>query len=222
MRRIAFVNESTLIGPDDLAACVAALQTQVSRDFAATWGIDARLHATDRPADDDEVLSLFDDAGQAEARGGHRTGGPRPRGFVFVRPCLDAGEPWQAAVSGELLALLADPLLCLTAIGPSPGGGLAVFAVEACDPVADDGYEVNGVPVANFVLPTWFHAGPLPDEALVDYLGRLSEPFTVGPAGVASYCTELGRWQAWFGRRCPKHRRQVTAFDRRRRRIVGR
>src|SRR5262249_39184610 len=65
MRKIAVVNESTLIGSDDMTRCVAALQTQVSRDFASTWGIDASLRVTDEPDDDEELLVLFDDAAQA-------------------------------------------------------------------------------------------------------------------------------------------------------------
>ena len=37
------MNEASLVGPDDVARSAAALQTQVSRDFAATWGLDAGL-----------------------------------------------------------------------------------------------------------------------------------------------------------------------------------
>ena len=220
MRTIALVNEATLIGADDLARCAAALQTQVSRDFAATWGIDARLRPASEPDDEDEVLYLLDDAAQADALGCHRHAtAERPCGFVFVRPCLEAGEAWQAAVSHALLELLADPLIHLAAEGLYAGQP-ALFALEVCDPVRHDEYEIAGVPVANFVLPSWFRSGPLRDEALVDFLGRLAEPFTLSPGGHASFCTELGRWQPWFARRCPKRERQAGAYSRRRRRKV--
>jgi hypothetical protein len=234
VRTLALVNESTLVGPDDVARCAEALQTQVSRDFAATWGIDARLRVTAEPAEDDEPLYLLDDAARAEALGLSRRGtGGRPFGVALVRPCLEAGEAWQVAVSHALLEMLADPLVNLSALGPSPlplspegrGGGKeskpALFALEVCDPVAGDEYEVAGVPVANFVLPTWFTPGPLPDALLVDFLGRLTDPFTLSPGGHGSYCTELGRWQAWYAKRCPRHRRQPGAYSRRRRRGVA-
>lgn len=215
MRKVALINESTLAGPDDVARCAVALQTQVSRDFAATWGTDARLRLAGRPAEDEEALYLLDDVAPPDALG--RAGG-RPCGFVLLRPCLEAGESWQVAASHELLELLADPLLNLAAQGLYQGVP-AWFALEVCDPVANDEYEIAGVPVANFVLPTWFQPGPLPDEALVDFLGRLADPFTLAPAGQALYCTEVGRWQTWSARRCPKHQRQPAPYSRRRRRL---
>jgi hypothetical protein len=222
MRTVALINHSSLLGADDVARCAAALQTQVSRDFAPTWGIDARLRVADEPQDDDELLALLDDAAQADALGCQtRAAGERPCGFVLVRPCLDAGEPWEAAASHELLELLADPLLYLAAEGVHQGRP-ALFALEVCDPVANDGYEIAGVAVANFVLPTWFVSRPLADDTLVDFLGRISDPFTLAPGGQALVCTELGRWQPWFARRCPKHQRQAGAYSRRRRRVQQR
>jgi hypothetical protein len=215
MRQIALINEATVIGPDDVARCVAALQTQVARDFAPNWGIDAHLRVADRPDDDEEALYLLDDTAQADSLGQHRE---RPCGFVLVRPCLEAGESWQTAASHELLELLADPLLNLAAEGLHQGKP-ALLALEVCDPVANDEYEIANVPVANFVLPSWFLSGPLPEDALVDFLGRLSEPGTLSPGGQALYCTEIGRWQSWFARRCPRHQRQPTAYSRRRRRL---
>jgi hypothetical protein len=221
MRTIAIVNEATLVGPDDVARCAAAVQTQVSRDFAPTWGIDAHLRVAAAPADDEEVLYLFDEAPRADAaRPQARAAGGRPCGYVFLRPCLGAGDGWQAAVSHELLEMLADPLLNLAAEGVFRGTA-ALFALEVCDPVGGDEYEVAGVPVANFVLPTWFLPGPLSDETLVDFLGRLTEPFSLSPGGCAGYCTELGRWQTWFAKRCPRHRRQPGAYSRQRRRLQG-
>jgi len=87
-----------------VARCVVALQTQVSRDFATTWGIDAEVRTTEEPAEEDEPLYLLDDASQADALGFHaRTSWERPCGFVFVRPCLEVGDSWQATASHELM-----------------------------------------------------------------------------------------------------------------------
>src|SRR5262249_26348784 len=151
------------------------LQTQVSRDFAPLWGVDARVRVAAAPDDGDEVVWLADDVRQAAAllpefpppaavapgpapgrrdapgAGAGGPAGPRPCGVVLV----DSGEPWQAALSHELLELLADPLLRLAAEAVHAGEP-AWFALEVCDPVAGDDYEIDGVPVANFVLPTWF------------------------------------------------------------------
>src|SRR5262249_1830121 len=136
MRTIALVNHSTLLGGADVARCGAALQTQVSRDFASTWGFDARLRVTDEPAEDEELLALLDDAGGAAALVPPGRGG-RPCGFVLVRPCLEAGDAWQAVASHQLLELLADPLVNLAAEGVFQGKP-ALFALEVCDPVEND------------------------------------------------------------------------------------
>ena len=87
----------------------------------------------------------------------------------------------------------------------------ALFSLEVCDPVECDTYDIGDISVCNFVLPTWFLTGPHPDDVLVDFLGRLAEPFTLSPGGYASYCTELGRWQQWFARRCAKQHRHPGA-----------
>lgn len=41
--RIAVINASTVLTDDEVQAAVPALQTQVHRDFAPIWGIDADL-----------------------------------------------------------------------------------------------------------------------------------------------------------------------------------
>ncbi len=218
MRQIVLVNESSLVGPDDVARCATALQTQVSRDFAPVWGIDAQVRVADKPDEGEEALYLLDDAAQADVLGYHGRGAEqRPCGFVFVRPCLAAGGAWQATASHEVLEMLADPLVNLAAEG-SFQGTPALFAFEICDPVEGDFYDIGDVAVCNFVLPTWFVPGPHPEEVLVDFLGRLAEPFTLSPGGYASYCTEIGRWQQWFARRCAKPQRHPGAYSRRRRR----
>jgi len=230
MRTIAVVNESTLVGEEEIGRCLEALQTQVSRDFADTWGIDARLRSAADPEDEEEILYLFDDHNQAHSAGGFDPQAWwRPCGYVFVRTCLDRGGAWQTRVSHELLEMLADPLIHLAAEGPVPGScqgpgqrpaqDAALFALEVCDPVGGEDYEINGVPAANFVLPTWFSTGRLPDEALVDFLGRLAEPFTLTPCGYATWCTQIGRWQTWFAKRCPKPHRDISRYSRRRRRM---
>lgn len=243
MRSVALVNRSTHLDADDLVPCAAALQTQVSRDFAPLWGIDARVYVAAAPDDGDEVIWLTDDARGAaallpdlpppaavsgpaprrkEARGAGPRGpvGLRPLGLVVLDACRAAGEPWQAAASHELLELLGDPLLHLAAEAVHDGEP-AWFALEVCDPVAGDGYEIDNVPVANFVLPTWFLPGPLPDATLVDFLGRLADPLTLTPAGCAAFATAPGRWQTWCAKRCPPQRRRPPAFSRPARRSWG-
>src|SRR5438132_12816854 len=41
--KISIINESTVVSDHEVIAATADLQTQVSRDFAAAWGVDANL-----------------------------------------------------------------------------------------------------------------------------------------------------------------------------------
>jgi hypothetical protein len=113
-----------------------------------------------------------------------------------------------------------DPLIHLAAEA-SWQNAPAWFTLEVCEPVAGAGYDIDGVPVANFVLPTWFLPGPLPDDVLVDFLGRLADPLTLIPTGCAAFSTQPGRWQTWDAKRCPPQRRQPSPFSRQARRTRG-
>src|SRR5438445_751400 len=110
--------------------------------------------------------SLADDAEQAGALGYHaETPDGRPYGRVFVGPVLDHGGGWlegqlsvSTVVSHECCELFCDPNVNLWA---DDAQGRA-YAVEACDPVEADSYEVSVegrvVAVSNFVHPAWFDA----------------------------------------------------------------
>src|SRR5262249_22163409 len=170
----------------DVAPVVSALQTQVMRDFAPTWGIAAQLRLTTQPEVEEELLCLFDDDSQAGALGyPARSADGRPCGFVFAKACREQGVDWRTALSHELLEMLADPLVNLAAQGVYHDHDV-LFALEVCDPVAGETYDITGVPVADFVLPSWFVSGSIDDQVLVDYLGRLADPLTLAPTGHAS------------------------------------
>src|SRR5262245_35442897 len=102
MRSIALVNRSSRLDAADVEHCATALQTQLSRDFAPLWGIDAHIRAAAAPEEDDEVLWLTDDVRSAAALlpdlpspasapgpAPRRKDAPGagPRGSVLARPC---------------------------------------------------------------------------------------------------------------------------------------
>src|SRR5262249_22512484 len=72
--KIAVINESTVVSDADVKAAVAALQKQVSRDFAPAWGIDASLTFVPfggNPSPDAWWLVILDNSDQAGALGYH-------------------------------------------------------------------------------------------------------------------------------------------------------
>lgn len=189
---ISIVNRSTMFADSDLPSLANCLQIQVTRDFLPAWGVDARIYYTPtgkNPSPDHWVIALLDDADQAGALGYHdKSPNGLPLGKAFVRTTLANGGSISVTVSHELLEMLGDPDINLTALA-----GNLLYAYEVGDAVeADDlGYEIEiptGWPdagrrilVSDFVLPSWFEefrtSGPFA------FRTNLSRPFELAPGG---------------------------------------
>ncbi len=217
MRTVSIVNQSSLVQHADLVAACAALQIQVSRDFAPAWGLACQVVPVEGDVPAGETITLMDDATQADALGYHTIDqADAPHGYVFVRPTIDAGDYWQATLSHELLEQLADPWVCLTATAPWAGRN-AALAWEACDPVENAEYAINGVQVSNFVLPMWFLPG---SPGPWDFMRTLTGPLQMSAGGYQAYSTDLANWQQSFARETPLHQRAIVPYSRRHRRTV--
>ena len=85
---MAVINSSTVLTDDDVLGAVAALQTQVHRDFAPAWGIDAEVVGVakgKKPPVGSWWLAVLDDSDQAGALGYHDvTNEGLPLGKVFA------------------------------------------------------------------------------------------------------------------------------------------
>ena len=163
--QIAVLNASTVLTDAQVQAVVPALQTQVSRDFAPVWGVDATLSFVARghqPPAGAWWMSILDDADQAGALGYHDlTSAGLPLGKVFARTDLQSGSSWTVTVSHELLEMLADPDINRTVLATGAKHAGKAYAYEVCDAVEDDslGYLVDGVRVSDFVTRAWFEPG---------------------------------------------------------------
>lgn len=162
--KIAVINQSTVVTEDnEVQRTVAALQTQVTRDFAPAWGINADvrvLPAGGKPAPGEWWLVLLDNSDQAGALGYHDvTPAGLPLSKVFAKTDQTYGETWSCTASHELLEMLCDPNINLTVFDESDSGG-RLFAYEVCDACEAErfGYKIDGVLVSDFVYPAWFEA----------------------------------------------------------------
>ncbi|HZP94147.1 MAG TPA: hypothetical protein VFB20_14890 [Burkholderiales bacterium] len=161
--KVAVINASTVVADDQVKATVPVLQTQVSRDFAAAWGIDAELRFVpkgSKPAAAEWWLVVLEDSDQAGALGYHDlTQQGLPLGKVFAKTDQAFGEQWTVTASHELLEMLADPDINLTVFVESGSGG-RLYAYEVCDACEADqnGYKIDGVLVSDFVYPAWFES----------------------------------------------------------------
>jgi len=160
--KVSIVNQSTVLSDLDVKSVMSALQTQVTRDFAPIWGIDADIIFVPKGQTPDPKtwwLVLLDDSDTEGALGYHDLNpAGLPTAKVFAKTDLDNHMKWSVTVSHELLEMLADPDINLTAFIQTGDTSGYLFAFEMCDAVEDDqfGYDINGVTVSDFILPSYF------------------------------------------------------------------
>lgn len=180
--KIAVINSSTVLTDAAVSAAVPALLTQVHRDFAPAWGIDADLTFVPKgsePAAGSWWLVILDNSDVAGALGYHDvTSEGLPIGKVFAGTDQQYGLNWTVTASHELLEMLGDPEINLTVfVQPNAHSGM-LYAYEVCDACEDDryGYQINGVYVSDFVYPAWFEASRASGSTQFDHKQQLNKP----------------------------------------------
>jgi len=193
--KITIINESTVCTDAEIAPMVNALQKQVSGDFAPLWGIDAALGFVPKggvlPVDQ-WWIAVLDDSTQAGILGYHDlTSAGLPIGKVFAKTDKAAGDSVSVTISHELLEILGDPFVNLSA---QMGDG-NFYAYEVGDPVEADaiGYLIDGILVSDFVLPSYFEQG---STSKFDFKGHLSAGCpALTPGGyISEYNAKTNSW----------------------------
>jgi hypothetical protein len=183
---ISIVNRSGKIPDADLHGVLRAINRQVAEDFQPYWSVGARLRLEGeigkKPDKQrlpemrgDAVLYLWGQADLEQALGYHDKNNFGMRyGFVFTQLAEQLGESWSVTLSHEALELIGDPQGNLLVQGPHPSvPDVEVFHwFEMCDAVQSQTYKVDGVDVANFVLPLYFTPGEQ-EGGRNDFLGLL-------------------------------------------------
>jgi hypothetical protein len=210
MRFIRVVNQSRTVADAEFEAAVRAAQRQLTEHFAPAWGglcaaltlVKGAPGVADRPAT--ETIYVLDDSDQAGALGYHELVNDVPVGLVFAHTAARDRQAWTVTLSHELLEQLADPYCATCAVVPMWGGRMYAVEYEVCDPVEQDAYLIDDVPVSNFVLPSWFQPRP-GAVGPFDHLGRLKAPLTLRPGGYIGYSADLNNWEQTFGAREQPH-----------------
>src|SRR6202051_3649491 len=193
MVNIAVVNQSTVVKDADASAWTDALQTQVSKDFFPVWGVDAKLtympNGKNAPAGT-WLLAIRDNADKANALGYHDiTPDGLPLGKVFAKTTLDDGGAVSVTASHELLEILGDPDINLTAeLDDGSGKPSKFYAYEVCDACEDDsfGYKIDGVLVSDFVYPAYFESFRKAKSTQFNFGKKITAPFTLLKGGYIS------------------------------------
>jgi hypothetical protein len=192
---VTVVNEAKTdwgVPPD---ALVAALRKYVDLRFAPVWGIPATMAAGSAIKKGTWGLVFLDDADQANALGYHDlTPEGFPLGKVFVRTTLSSKNLVSVTASHELAEMLADPAINLAAQA-SDG---TFYAYEVADPVEEETFDIDGIPMSNFVYPSWFEGFRKPRTDKFDELRSCQKPFQIQPGGYMSIFRG-GQWTQIFG-----------------------
>ena len=187
--QIAVINASTTLADNVAQKAIPALQTQVHRDFAPIWGVDADLAFVEKgsnPPPGAWWLVVLDNSDQAGALGYHDlTSEGLPLGKVFAASDQQYGLKWTVTASHELLEMLGDPDINLAAYVQNDDGTMNLYAYEVCDACEADqyGYDIDGTTVSNFVFPVWFESFRAPQSAQFDCHNQIAKPFGLLPGG---------------------------------------
>jgi hypothetical protein len=231
MTTISVINASTVCKDDEIAAYVPDLQTQVTRDFAPVWGADAQLTFVptgSKPDSKSWHLAVLDDSDQAGALGYHDlTAQGLPLSKVFAKSDKQYDQSVSITMSHELLEMLGDPGINMTAQGPDPaspddGNAVAFYMYEACDACEADeyGYEINDTVVSDFVYPAWFGGAAAKQ---FDQQSKLKRPFEILDGGYIGVWTPTKGWTQYTGQNAhgARHASRPSVGSRRERRMVG-
>lgn len=198
--QVCIINASTVVQDKEVAAAAPDLQTQLSRDFAPVWGIDAKLTfvpAGQTPAPGSWWLVIMDNSDVAGALGYHDvTDQGLPLGKVFAGTDKLNNLSWTVTASHELLEMLADPEINLTVFDQPDARTGTLYAYEVCDPCEDDAiaYKIGATLVSDFVYPAYFETSRPPGSTQFDRQQKLSAPVPAILAGgyLSSYRVNSG------------------------------
>jgi hypothetical protein len=216
---IAFINASTVVTADEMAAIAAALEVQLLRDFYPAWGVYAKLvlMAPGAPVPPSYwQLAMLDTSDVAGALGYHDiTASGQPLGKIFAKTTIADGAKVSVTASHELLEMLVDPEINLSA----QVSDTRLMAYEVGDPVEADnlGYDINGVTVSDFALPAWWGGttGPF------DHLGHCTKALEITAGGYMSVLdfTSASGWTQITADGKPGGQRAPIGSRRERRRV---
>lgn len=189
---ISVANSSSVVADDVVEEMVHALQWQINHDWRPFWDSFAHLVFVPKgkkPHSNTWLVTIEDTSDVAGAVGYHWQDNGMPAACVFAKDDLDFNMSVSITLGHEILEMLADPYIYLGAQVTNSRW----IGYEVCDPVEADrfGYFYQGVPLTNFVTPSWFD--PSSSGLIYDAQGVVNEPLQVLEGGYISYY-ENGGW----------------------------
>jgi hypothetical protein len=184
---VALVDMSDTIDASELAEVAGALNEQVQADIAPAWKVAATVGAYPSPPQGTWCLELHETIEQEGAAGFHSN----KLGQPFAQIALADGD-WTVTASHELVEMLVDPfgsrLHTAAALKGWAGSSARVWYLwEPGDPCEEIHYEVGGVPMSDFVLPSFYRSSPRGSLAAYSHTGAVTEPLQILDGGYISF-----------------------------------
>ncbi len=193
---VACFNKATAPLGVDFGKLLAALQKFVDQCIVPVWGTPAKLVQSTGFIKGAWALVFLDNADVANALAYHDL---TPDGFpvsrVFVKTILNDKQSVSVATSHELAEMLVDPAINLSSSGPDPK---TLYAYEAADPVEEVSFKLDGIPMTDFVYPSYFEVFRKPGSDQFDYLTKVTRPFQILPGGY-QIIFRNGKWSQIYG-----------------------
>jgi hypothetical protein len=184
---VALVDMSGTIAASELAEVAGALNEQVQADIAPAWKVVATVGAYPSAPSGTWRIELHESIEVEGAAGFHADKHGQPYAMV----ALSDGD-WTVTASHELVEMLIDPfgsrLHTAAALSGWTGDSPRVkYLMEPGDPCEEIHYEVGGVPMSDFVLPSFYRSTPRGSLAAYSHTGSVTEPLQILDGGYISF-----------------------------------
>lgn len=192
---VACFNQAKTALGVDFDTLIAAMQMFVDEHFAPVWGTSAKLVTSTGFLKGSWAFAFLENAGDAELEGYHDvTPEGLPMAKVFVRTTLEQKDLVSVAASHELVEMLVDPGVNLYSSGPRKN---RLYDYEAADPVEELVFHVAGIPMTDFVYPSYFETFHKKGSTPFDHMGKLTQPFELDKGGYQSYWINGKEKESW-------------------------
>jgi hypothetical protein len=193
---IACFNRATVPLGVDFDKLIAAMQVYVDKYVAPVWGTPATLIKTNDFKKGCWAIVFLDDADQPGALAYHDlTPDGLPESKVFVKTTLQNNDLVSVSASHELVEMLVDPATNMMTTGPD---ARTIYAYEGADPVEELSFNVNRIPMSNFVYPSYFEDFHKPGAVKFDQMSKVKRPFQILSGGY-QIVFKNGKWSQIFG-----------------------
>jgi hypothetical protein len=195
MPRIACFNQAVTPMGVEFDALIAAMQKFVDDHFAPVWGTPAEL-VKSRGFLKGAWAMVFLESTRPESLEGYHDVTPEglPMSKVFVQNILKQKDQVSVAASHELAEMLVDPGANLYSTGPRKN---RLYDYEVADPVEELFFDVDGIPMSDFVYPAYFESFHKKGSTRFDHMEKLKRPFELHVGGYQSFWSEGKERTAW-------------------------